>query len=118
MALNDTDERNGCPWVVTGLHRRGTLHHETTELGFVCLPDEPEGAVPVPARAGDIVVFSSLTPHATGPNLSDEVRKAYIVQFAPDGAVTITLDDAGNRVETPVAHPARQYPILKDGKPA
>jgi hypothetical protein len=31
--------------------------------------------VPVPARAGDIVVFSSLTPHLTGPNTSDSVRR-------------------------------------------
>ena len=38
------------------------------------------------AEAGSMVVFSSLTPHATGPNLSSETRKAYIVQLAPDGA--------------------------------
>ena len=40
----------------------------------------------VPARAGSVVVFSSLTPHCTGANRTDDVRKAYIVQYAPDGA--------------------------------
>ncbi len=34
------------------------------------------GAVAIPARKGDIAVFSSLTPHRTGPNLTDEVRKS------------------------------------------
>ncbi len=87
IALTDVTEDNGCPWVVPGLHRQGTLAHRTTELGFVCLDDAP-GAVPVPARAGSVVVFSSLTPHCTGPNLTDAVRKAYIVQYAPDGART------------------------------
>lgn len=32
------------------------------------------------------VVFSSLTPHRTGPIRTDQVRKAYIVQYAPTGA--------------------------------
>ena len=48
-------------------------------------------------RAGDIVVFSSLTPHTTGPNLTGEVRKSYIVQFAPDGAAgRLTCAGAGS----------------------
>jgi ectoine hydroxylase-related dioxygenase (phytanoyl-CoA dioxygenase family) len=48
--------------------------------------ESAESAVAVPARKGDIVVFSSLTPHRTGPNLTDGVRKSYILQYAPDGA--------------------------------
>src|SRR5207253_10129368 len=36
--------------------------------------------------AGSIVVFSSLTPHATKRNTTDDVRKAYILQYCPDGA--------------------------------
>ena len=41
----------------------------------------------MPARKGDIVVFSSLTPHRTGPNLTGDTRKAYIIQYAPSGAL-------------------------------
>jgi len=33
------------------------------------------------------VLFSSLTPHRTGPNLTESCRKAYILQYAPEGAV-------------------------------
>jgi ectoine hydroxylase-related dioxygenase (phytanoyl-CoA dioxygenase family) len=86
VALSDATLESGCPWVVPRLHSLGTLVHLVTPLGLQCLSD-PEGAVPVPARKGDIVVFSSLTPHRTGGNLTGETRKAYILQYAPDGAV-------------------------------
>ena len=86
VALTDATEENGCPWVIPGIHRQGTLKHEWTPLGFRCI-DQAEGAVAVPARAGSIVVFSSLTPHRTGPNLTNGIRKSYILQYAPDGAV-------------------------------
>lgn len=105
VALTDATRENGCPWVMPGLHRKGTLAHEPTPLGWQCLRDS-DGAIPVEAKAGDIVVFSSLTPHRTGPNLTTAVRKSYILQYAPDGAraypgggdEAVTQDD-----------PARQY---------
>ena len=90
--LAGTDTVN--PWVVPGLHRRGTLLHGLTDLGWQCL-EEPEDPVAVPLRAGSIAVFSSLTPHRTGPNESDAVRKAYIVQFAPDGARCLVASASG-----------------------
>ena len=34
VALTDATLENGCPWVVPGLHRRGTLAHRRTELGW------------------------------------------------------------------------------------
>jgi ectoine hydroxylase-related dioxygenase (phytanoyl-CoA dioxygenase family) len=108
---------NGCPWVVPGLRRHGTLRHWMTDLGWRCL-EHPDTAVPTPARAGSIVVFSSLTPHRTGPNLTDNVRKAYIVQFAPDGARTIRVDEhAGARREDLCNDPHWQFPVLMDGRP-
>jgi ectoine hydroxylase-related dioxygenase (phytanoyl-CoA dioxygenase family) len=116
VALTDADENSGCPLVVPGLHRDGTLAHRLGELGFVCL-ENPSDAVPVPARAGDVVVFSSLTPHCTGPNLTrDHVRKAYIVQFAPDGAVVRARDASGAVTETPADAPERQFEILANGE--
>jgi len=105
VALNDATIENGCPWVVPKLHRKGTLHHDLTPLGLACL-DKPEGAVAVPAKAGDIVVFSSLTPHRTGPNLTDTARKAYILQYAPDGAVIYSPD---GKTTTVANDPDRQY---------
>lgn len=119
MALTDTDVANGCPQVVPGLHREGTLRHRYVEpLGWECL-DDPDGVVPAPVSAGGAVVFSSLTPHLTGPNTTSSVRKAYILQYAPDGAETLHGDpDTGPAVARTCCDAAdRQYPVLTDGEP-
>lgn len=110
VALTDADEENGCPWIVPGLHHRGTLFHSMTDLGWRCLEDAPT-AKPLPVRAGSIAVFSSLTPHRTGPNRTHDVRKSYIVQFAPDGANRIDVTQEGTRQETPQDAEGRQFLI-------
>jgi ectoine hydroxylase-related dioxygenase (phytanoyl-CoA dioxygenase family) len=114
IALTDATVDNGCPWVVPRLHRRGTLAHEYSDIGFVCLSDPPD-AVAVPARRGSIVVFSSLTPHSTGPNTTDDIRKAYIVQFAPDGAQVVRAKPGGDVVHVPADDESRQYRIVQNG---
>jgi ectoine hydroxylase-related dioxygenase (phytanoyl-CoA dioxygenase family) len=84
-----------------------------TDLGWQCL-ETTEEAVAAPVTAGGIVVFSSLTPHRTGPNLTDAVRKAYIVQFAPEGARLVKPDGTTE----PCDATDRQFPILRGGRPA
>lgn len=92
VPLVDVHEGNGCPWLVPGLHRHGTLAHRWVDpLGHECFEDHPD-KVSVSCPAGSVVVFSSLTPHLTGPNTTDEVRKAYILQYCPDGAEVLQGD--------------------------
>ena len=110
LALNDTDEINGCPWVIPSLHRLGTLKHETTDLGFE-IPLNDKEAVPLPLKSGSIAVFSSLTPHKTGPNTSKGIRKSYILQYAPDGA---QRKISGSLTE-PVNDESRQFYVVKEG---
>ena len=88
-----------------GLHRHATLAHWTTSVGFQCL-DDSTGAVAVKAPVGSMVVFSSLTPHRTGPNLSGATRKAYIVQYTADGAEVV---DVTTGLRTRHDDPARQF---------
>jgi hypothetical protein len=116
IALTDATSENGCVRMVPGVHRDGTLVHRNTDLGFECWGDE-ELAVEVPVRAGDVVVFSSLTPHATGANRTSEVRKAYIVQYAHEGAVghQPTLDGSRGPADALDA-PDRQFPVLVGGR--
>jgi hypothetical protein len=65
--------------------------------------------VAVPARAGDAIIFSSLSPHRTGPNLkTGTVRKAYILQYAHDGSIATHRDGR----TAPQDHPERQFKIL------
>lgn len=116
IPLTDATTANGCVWAVPGLHRLGTLHHELTDIGFSCLTeDEARDAVPIEAKVGDVVVLSSLTPHATHANLTGSVRKAYILQFAADGAVVFPDVPAGAATDArprPANNPNHQFPVL------
>ena len=113
VALTDATEANGCPWIVPGAHKQGTLVHKWTNLGFECL-QQPDDPVALEVRAGSVAVFSSLTPHRTGPNLTAQTRKAYILQYAPDGAVMYPRGDAPRAADDP----NWQYAILTGGQPA
>lgn len=118
IALTDATPENGCPQVLPGLHREGTLLHEDSADGLLLAgADDPavEGrARIVPARAGDIVVFSSLTPHRTGANTGTTVRKAWIVQLMPDGMALVSDDGRRTALDDPATWP----PILVGGVPA
>jgi phytanoyl-CoA hydroxylase len=118
VALTDATAGNGCPQVARGLHRAGTLAHTYVKpLGWECLTDPDDVAV-AEVGAGGVVVFSSLTPHLTGPNLTDAVRKAYILQYAPQGATVLRGDPAGAPTgRTAADDPARQFPVLRHGEP-
>ena len=132
VALTDVTVDNGCPWILPGAHRLGTLAHRWTELGFCCFDGTPEaeraltelleshglrGEVtprPLPLCAGSIAVFSSLMPHRTGPNRTGRVRKSYILQYAGDGAVMYPADTAPHAAD----NDDWQYPVLRGGKAA
>ena len=120
LALTDATAENGCPQVAPGLHRMGTLRHRYVEpLGWECLADVHDARV-AEVQAGGAVVFSSLTPHMTGPNVTGDVRKAYILQYAPSGAAVLHGDPAAGPSTSTTAcdDPARQYEVLRSGRPA
>jgi len=116
IAITDATPENGCVAVMPGAHRDGTLLHRETPIGFECWGDE-RTAVLVPVRAGGLVVFSSLTPHRTGRNRTGAVRKAYIVQYAPDGAVAYRPGPDGTRGPAERQDDERrQFPVLRAGE--
>ena len=141
VALTDATRENGCPNVIPGVHRLGARLHDYDDHhnGWTVKGLATENAVCVPARAGSIVCFSSLTPHMTGANTTDGVRKAYICQcvspspspvcvssplrltlagsarrYAPDGVVSVG-NERGER--NLAADPDRQYYVLENGRP-
>jgi phytanoyl-CoA hydroxylase len=120
VALTDATTGNGCPWVLPGVHRLGTLRHRRIEtIGWECLTEAP-GAVPAEVPAGGAVVFSSLTPHFTGPNTTDATRKAYIVQYGPVDMQVILgnwWDDEPRAGAAACDNPDRQFAVLRDGEP-
>jgi ectoine hydroxylase-related dioxygenase (phytanoyl-CoA dioxygenase family) len=98
VALVDTDERNGCLWIVPRSHERGLVEHGRAEvnplLREVAVGDaapqaeraasqgraKPTGLA-VPMRAGDGVFFTGLTLHRSGPNHSDAARPSLFVRY-------------------------------------
>ncbi|MDZ4828519.1 MAG: phytanoyl-CoA dioxygenase family protein [Actinomycetota bacterium] len=117
VALTDATPENGCVAVMPGVHRHGTLRHVHTDIGEECWGDH-DTAVLVPVTAGSIVVFTSLTPHCTARNLTDDVRKAYIVQYAPDGAVAYRpTRDGGRGPAESQDDDRRQFFVVRDGAP-
>lgn len=109
IAMTDASEVSGCLSVATGLHEHGTLRHWQSERGWVCLDEVPAECTSVPMRAGDMAVFSSVTVHKTFPNRSGATRKAYVVQYAPDGATAFSRADDGSIKQVPQVQPELQF---------
>jgi phytanoyl-CoA hydroxylase len=84
LALTDATLENGCIWVQPHSHTQGVLKHTSTDVGLQCyFGDNPGLAVPL--RKGSLVAFQSLMVHRSTPNLSDHIRKAFIIQYSPVG---------------------------------
>ncbi len=79
VSIDPTTEENGCLELCAGQHTRGLLGDEWKPL----TDDDMRrlGARPVPTRSGDAVFFDSYTPHASGPNLTDERRRVLYITY-------------------------------------
>jgi 2-aminoethylphosphonate dioxygenase len=79
VSIDPTTEENGCLELCAGQHTRGLLGDEWKPL----TDDDMRrlGARPVPTRSGDAVFFDSYTPHASGPNLTDERRRVLYISY-------------------------------------
>jgi hypothetical protein len=82
IALTETRNANGTLWLAPGSHKRGQLPHERVPGRRQLAVRAPVGqTVCVDADVGDVVLFSSLMLHRTGPNHTDSTRVAYVVEY-------------------------------------
>lgn len=82
VTLVDTDERNGCLWIVPRSHELGLVDHGAAAVNPLLREAAAgEGAIPLPMRAGDGVFFTGLTLHRSGPNHSDAARPGLFVRY-------------------------------------
>lgn len=119
IALNDATVENGCPQIVSGLHKKGTLsHYIVPTLGYECFENPQTSPKVAEIKAGGAVFFSSLTPHLTGPNCSNNVRKAYIVQYARHDAIVLegNAGDGGPTGSHSIASEPRGIAVLESGQ--
>jgi phytanoyl-CoA hydroxylase len=88
LALDDTNEENGCIRVIPGSHHWGLQEHRRDEtVGDMVGYTGPEEGVPVPLKRGQAALFSSLLLHSSGPNRSDGWRRGYVIQYCPTHAI-------------------------------
>jgi len=86
VPLHDSDERNGCLWVVPGSQAWGLEDYHMVETGQCrkVIDREPyanQHAIPLPVKAGSVVLFSALLWHHSKNNRTDRVRRAFIVSY-------------------------------------
>lgn len=80
--FDDAPEEKGCVCVYPGSHKLGPLEHMSEGGWHLSFEKYPlSGAVPCPARAGDVLFFSYLTVHGSGLNTSSEARTTLLVQM-------------------------------------
>jgi len=71
IVLEDQDETNGCTIVVPGSHKSGEYADQSA------LKD----AIPIPSKAGDVVIWDSRLWHGTTANISGKTRWAMVATF-------------------------------------
>ncbi len=76
IPLVDTTLENGCLWIAPRRHREGVFPHVQGEGGLnLSLEDVPQAErMPLPTKAGSMVMFSSMLPHGSLVNRTDTVR--------------------------------------------
>ena len=79
VALTDMTPDNGGLWLEPGSHKRWLPHRNIDNHRVY--QGKPEHPVFIEAKAGDVVVFSSLALHSTTPNVTPTPRWAYVVEY-------------------------------------
>ncbi len=84
------------------------VDHQQTPYGWACHPSEdPDQGTLVPVPTGPLIVFWSLTMHKSGPNLSNTIRKALVIQYANAGLKRVA---DGHPIESLI-------PVTRQGNP-
>lgn len=88
VAITDANVDNGCLQVIPRAHHKMLPHCPKTQTaiadGFV---DETQ-SIPLPVKAGGVVLFHPLTPHASLPNGTDDFRWSFDLRYNVTGQPT------------------------------
>ena len=79
IALTKTTADNGGLWLVPQRHQQ-TLPHKKVGNHMV-FQGKVENPILIEAEPGDVVLFSSLSLHSTTPNITQDTRWAYVIEY-------------------------------------
>ena len=93
VPMFDTDADNGCLAMVPKSHFTGMVAHcqDPIKKQGNRIPDRLirlEDAVPVPMKAGSVLIFTRTTMHQSYPNVSDRIRWSFDIRYQPTGQPT------------------------------
>ena len=92
ISLTTMTADNGGLWVVPGSHK-GMLKYETDGSHVVYKGDVSKAKF-ISAEPGDVVLFSSFLLHSTTPNITQNSRWAYVVEY-------MRMDDIDPFIDAP-----------------
>lgn len=81
IALTESHQENGALTLAPGSHKRGLLPHTYHSFGQMSVDAKIGESITIDADAGDLIIFSSLILHCTGPNRADTERVAYVAEY-------------------------------------
>lgn len=85
VAIDDATLENGCLRVIPGSHKLGLLNHYKDGVFTGVVQDftafDADTEIPLPAKAGSLLFWHSLTLHSSHPNQSEEPRRALVVEY-------------------------------------
>jgi ectoine hydroxylase-related dioxygenase (phytanoyl-CoA dioxygenase family) len=109
--LDDATVENGTIRIVHGSHRSGLVPHRRQAGSGDLAAAVSEPGLPIAAKAGDVVAFSSLLLHASGSNCGARARRVYLAQYTAEPLLdsgtglprrnAIPFLSAGRRVASP-----------------
>jgi ectoine hydroxylase-related dioxygenase (phytanoyl-CoA dioxygenase family) len=79
VALTEMTADNGGLWLQPGSHK--TLRPHKKVGNEMVYEGEPENPILIEAEPGDVVVFSSFLLHMTTPNVTQNPRWAYVIEY-------------------------------------
>ncbi|MGL5082036.1 MAG: phytanoyl-CoA dioxygenase family protein [Microcoleaceae cyanobacterium] len=92
VALTEMTPENGGLWLVPGSHKQLLPHRRVGN--HLTYAGTPKDAVFIAAEPGDVVLFSSFMLHKTDPNVTQNPRWAYVIEY-------MSLDHFDPGVEPP-----------------
>jgi phytanoyl-CoA hydroxylase len=104
VAMEYTNEENGCLYVIPGTHKLGLLAHGKVKNleEHEAWTDETEGVdlsheIPVILNKGDILFFDSLLIHSSTRNRSERWRRSYVCHYIRHDS-TIEREDLKRKI--------------------
>lgn len=94
-ALDDTDQSNGCLWLIPGSHMRKQIKvaqtvEQKAKGAEVTLQVDETGSVPMAVKAGETLLFHCWTLHKSEGNFSpDRDRRILFMRYADADAVEV-----------------------------